>query len=446
MAVNPCYVRSTDGNNTDTGATWALADATLVGAMADIVAGSRVWVSQVHAESTAGAVTITMPGTVTSPNQVVCGNDGAEPPTALATTATVAATGANDLTITGSGYIRGIAFTGGSGNVNNGIRLNINAGFQFYELCDFINGSTGAATNAITLNNSGSDASRIILKNCRLKLGNAAQVINFAGQFVIDGGSIISGGTSPTVAFAMFSNRTCNGVIRNFDFSNWAAGVNLFSGGAVAAAALIRFVDCKLPSSWSGSLVSASITTAGVRVEMINCAAGSTNYSVWIEDCFGKLTQETTIVRSGGASDGTTPLSWKIATFAKNSFPHETFVSPDIRFWNDTTGSSKTVTVEVVSDIGSNLKDSEIWLEVDYLGSSATPQGTSISDAAASILATAADQASSSVTWTTTGLGAPVKQALSVTFTPQMKGLFNCRVHVAKPSITVYVDPVATVT
>lgn len=444
--ANPGYVRSTDGNNADNGSTWALANATLVGAMADAAAGDRIWVSQVHAETTAAAVTITMPGTVTTPNQVVCGNDGAAPPTALATTATVAATGANDLTINGSGYIRGIAFTGGSGNVNNGVRLLINAGFQLYESCDFINGSTGAATNAITLNNSGSDASKLILKNCRFKLGNAAQVINFAGQFLIDGGSIISGGTSPTIAFAMFSNRTCEGVIKNFDFSNWAAGVHLMTGGAVAAAAHIKFVECKLPASWSGNLLSATITTAGVRVEMFNCAAGATNYTVWVEDCFGQIKQETTIVRSGGASDGTTPLSWKIASFAKNAFPHETFVTPDIRFWNDTTGSSKTVTVEIVHDSATKLKDNEVWLEVDYLGSSATPQGTSISDAAASILATAADQAASSVTWTTTGLGAPNKQALSVTFTPQMKGLFVCRVHVAKSSYTLYVDPVATVT
>jgi hypothetical protein len=34
---------------------------------------------------------------------------------------------------------------------------------------------------------------------------------------------------------------------------------------------------------------------------------------------------------------------------------------------------------------------------------------------------------------------------LSVTFTPQMKGFFIARVVVAKPSYTVYVDPVLTV-
>jgi hypothetical protein len=65
----------------------------------------------------------------------------------------------------------------------------------------------------------------------------------------------------------------------------------------------------------------------------------------------------------------------------------------------------------------------------------------SIDDAMADVLATAASQASSSATWTTTGMSNANKQQLSVTFTPQEKGLIIARVCVAKSSYTLYVDP-----
>jgi hypothetical protein len=40
--ANPGYVRSTDGSDADNGSTWALANATLAGAMTDAAAGDRI--------------------------------------------------------------------------------------------------------------------------------------------------------------------------------------------------------------------------------------------------------------------------------------------------------------------------------------------------------------------------------------------------------------------
>ena len=93
------YVRSTDGNNVDNGSTWALAKADLTGAAAIDAAGDRIWVSQVHAESTAAAISFAWAGSAASPIWVCCGNDGASPPTALATTATVTTTGNSSITL-----------------------------------------------------------------------------------------------------------------------------------------------------------------------------------------------------------------------------------------------------------------------------------------------------------------------------------------------------------
>src|SRR3972149_1584016 len=90
--AGPYYVRSTDGSDADTGLTWALAKATLVGALAVAAAGERIWVSQAHAETQASAMTLTSAGTESSPVEILCGNDAAEPPTAMATTATISIT------------------------------------------------------------------------------------------------------------------------------------------------------------------------------------------------------------------------------------------------------------------------------------------------------------------------------------------------------------------
>ncbi len=70
MAV--IYLRSTDGSDADNGSTWALAKATLAAALTAAGAGGTVYVSQVHAETQAGAMTLTSPGTEASPVRVIC--------------------------------------------------------------------------------------------------------------------------------------------------------------------------------------------------------------------------------------------------------------------------------------------------------------------------------------------------------------------------------------
>jgi hypothetical protein len=97
------YVRSTDGNNADSGATWALAKATLAGAAAIAVAGDVIYFSQVHAESTASPIGVAGGGSVLLPTKWICANDAAEPPTAVATTATITTTSGNGITLFNSG-------------------------------------------------------------------------------------------------------------------------------------------------------------------------------------------------------------------------------------------------------------------------------------------------------------------------------------------------------
>jgi hypothetical protein len=238
-------------------------------------------------------------------------------------------------------------------------------------------------------------------------------------------------------------------LIENVDFSNFGAAVDLVSAPQSARAPYV-IRNCKLPASWSGNLMNTATfggLVPGAEISMYNCAAGAVNYAMWLERYAGTIKHEATLVRTGGASDGVTPLSWKMVSNANAGYPTSILYSPDIfPPYNSTTGSSKTLTVEILRDSATNLKDNEVWLEVSYLGSSGQPLGTLITDATADLVTTAADQTTSSVTWTTTGMSNPNKQSLSVTFTPQMAGFFICRVALAKASTTIYVDPKVTVT
>lgn len=437
------YVRSTDGSDADNGTTWALAKATLTGVAAIDTAGDTIWVSDNHAESTAGAVNLNFAGTAASPSKVLCGDDSAEPPTALATTATVTTTGNSTITVfSGGGYglVHGVSFIAGSG-ASGAASISLGGVKKTFDSCNFTLGTTDTGSR-ITPSTTG--AGYALIKNCGFKFSSASQGLavqsgNSTGLLHIQGGSLLAGGTSPT---ALFPAPAANAVflVEGFDLSNASAGVHLVS--STSAGTIGKFRNCKLPASWSGSLNS-STAGAGSVFEMFNCDAGDTNYRYRKSAEIGTIQDETTIVLA--ASDGTTTWSLKMVSNTGASYPLNTLDTPEITQWNETTGSPITVTVEIARDgTATKLTDAEIWLEVQYLGTSGFPLGSFISDAVATVIASAADQADSVAAWAGLG-GTNCKQALSVTFTPEEKGVIHAVVRLAKASATVYVDPVLTV-
>lgn len=439
--ANPGYVRSTDGSNGDNGSTWALANATLGGAMADQSAGDRIWISQSHAETSASNTTITCPGSLASPCQMLCGNDAAEPPTALASTATITTTSTADLFVDGNFYCYGVSFFS-----NHYIWLSGGTAPQIQQFDNCAFRLTGSSGEFIWLSNGGFQDNGIIRwTNCNVRFGATGQGIFATGRMEWIGGSVLSGGTSPTNLFLNGAFRTYQGkfLISGVDLSNLGTSTNLFLAGDQQVDGVIR--NCKLPASWNGVLISGT-QTAGSRYAMYNCDSGDTNYRLWVEDFSGSIKSETTIIRTGGANDGTTGLSWKMVTAANAEYPVIHLESPEIVIWNETTGSSVSVTAEIVHDSagagsGSKFQDNEIWIDVQYLGTSGYPLGTVITDCKADVLASAANQTDSTETWTTTGLTTPVKQKLSVSFTPRKKGFIHAKIVMAKASKTCYVCP-----
>jgi hypothetical protein len=439
------YVRSTDGSNADDGSTWALAKATLAGAQAIAVAGDTVYVSQAHAETDTSNLALLWAGTLANPIRILCVNDAAEPPTVLATSASLTRTGGAQIGFHGSIYVYGLRVVSSANiNLNNSDAVGRDA--MVFDSCLLRSGSNFVASANAT------DSAEVWLKNCQLRYPGAGNYFQAGGRIRISGGSIETGGITPTNMFyAGTSGRGGVVEIEGFDFSNFTSGFSFFQGANFTVPGRMVVRNCKLPASWSGSLITGTITGYGARAEMHNCDSGDTNYRFRAQDYSGQIDSETTIYRTGGATDGTTPISWRMASNANTVFPAVLLESPELpAVWNTSVGSSKTATVEIVQDGASALTDGEVWLEVQYLSASGFPLSSFVSDRKG-LLAAGTAQATSAAAWTgDTGTGPNGSTTwntlkLECTFTPQEAGYIQARVYLAKPSTTVFVDPKITV-
>lgn len=437
------------GSNTSPYDTWAKAATLLATALGVDAAGDSVYVDSTHIETTSGSVTWPMAGTAANPVRVVSANAGSgAPPNTSATGASIETTGTTTTSFTGSGYLQGIDFSIGSSNLAFTVSMGSGAATsQTFEDVSFTCPATSSA-QGFTLGAEGTFAASCIRwLNVDWDPGRDNHVIRLRNaDFEWNGGVV--GGTPLAGPIFSFGATGRGGVARvsGVNFSACTTGV-IFSAVASGVGSY-TMSGCKVPASWSGDVYNGD-PPPGFRAQMINCDGGDTNYRLWVKENSGSIRDETTIVRTGGASDGTTPLSWKMATNANANYLN-VLTSPPIAIWNDTTGSSKTATIEIITD-NVTLTNAEAYVTLEYLGTSGFPLTLFASDDVAgdnsgNILATPASQASSSETWTTTGLTTPVKQKLSVTFTPQEKGFLYAVVHLVKASTTVYVDPVITVT
>jgi len=437
------YLRSTDGNDADDGSTWALAKATLAAALTAAGAGGTVYVSQAHAETQAGAMVLTSPGTEASPVLVVCVSDAAEPPTTRASTATVTVSGAAVISFRGSAYSYGVDYL--SAHTLGAFAVGASSTVASWSFDEVLFSLTASASNRWSLGGS-SSGSIARLRNCVFKFANVGARIRVGGKLIWTGNnsSVDASGSIPTFLFdAPGGLDAAIAVIEGVDLSALGSGKALV-GVTAADSGDFLFLNCKLGSSVS--ILSGAIAAhGGVRVRLINCDSGDTQYRYAQALYEGMETSETTIVRSGGATDRTTPIALKIVTTAGASarWPYE---SLPMEFWNESL-SALTVTIPVLTD-NVTLTDAEAWLEVEYLGTSGFPLGVFASDRVADpIFGTPANQTTDATSsWTTTGLGTPVKQSLSVTFTPAEKGIVRARVCIAKASTTVYYDPKALTT
>ena len=443
MAVYYVYSGAAGSAN---GSSWVNAYTTLAAGITGKAAGETLYVAHDHAESTSGNLSIgNVTSTPSNPIKLICVNrSGSVPPVSadLRATAQVTTTGAGNITFTSGFYIYGIIFFGNTSTIPAiTMGTDTNTALKF-DNCSLRSGAT-ATSLSFGLNNGVSAGGYIELVNTTLSFGNVGSGTRISCDLRWRNTASALLGTITTALFN-FGNSSaigrgamieCIGV----DLSAAGSGKTLVNtASATPTASRARFVDCKLDAAVTKSVVPPG--PGALEVDFIRTGSAGVNYAVTCVRYTGTLTEETTIVRtSGGATDGTTKISWKVVTTATCGFTLP-FECPVIAIWNDTTGSAKTATIECIG--AAIATDQEVWVELEYLGDAASPQGSFINDGKADILATAANQTSSSETWG----GSTAAFKLAVTFTAQQRGWVYCRVKIGKASSTFYIDPLVTLT
>src|SRR4249919_3257638 len=156
----------------------------------------------------------------------------------------------------------------------------------------------------------------------------------------------------------------------------------------------------------------------------------------------GTETTETSITRVGGAADPNGQAqSRKIVTTANAQWLRP-FKAEPYAIWNPRTAANVTVTVCGTINAGALPNNDDIWLEVEYLGSSLTPIGTIVNTTKSNVLAANAAVAADGSTWNGGGSGAgwsPFKLVAVLSAPqPQMKGFIYITVKAATVSATYY--------
>lgn len=414
-------------------------------------AGNTIYIGDNHAES---GTTITLSPQSALLSKVICHNhSGSYPPGSgnLATTATITASSSIGLNMQGPFYFYGITFGGpvpGNMGICNSSGSNANApNWCYFDNCSFA--PLSGANGGLALGPGGSSYCDIIWNNCTVKLGTTAAYVNpqsckFTWQNT--GAVLASGSSVPTGATALIEpgtpaqGRVTNIVLEALDLSQITGNLFNSANSTTLTASTVIVRDCKLNASTTIA------TPAGSEVvELVRSDSGATAYKSARYAYEGTETTETSITRVGGAVDPTGQVQTRKIITTANSQWLKPFKAEPYAIWNSTTGANVTVTVYGTLNAGAVPFNDDIWLEVGYLGSSATPLGTIVTTTKASVLAANAAVASDSSSWNGGGSGAgwsPFKLVATLSSPqPGLAGYIDVRVRAAKASTTYYIDP-----
>jgi hypothetical protein len=441
------YVDSAAGSNTSPYDTWAKAATSLIDAAALAAAGEDIYVASSHAETAASAKAIVFTNSTTAaPIRVVCTDKLATPPllaNMVATpTGSVTTTGNNAITVTGCAYIYGLIFscgtTAASPSLTTGgaIRTDI-----VYDNCALKLAATssplivfGTATTSV--------GCRVTLNNTTVRFASitaAIQCISLLDLTIKNVASFVdTGGTIPTNLFSTGSTGGGRVLLEGVDLSGMSTKMLTI---AQANGLQIHLKDCKEPASYSATNGVNTPTSPSSVIFKSRTGSSGVAYNIEKYDVRGTQLTETTCVRTGGAQVNGTGVAMKITGTSSAKFTAP-FESTPLSINNTTTGASVIVTVYGYWAGASIPTNEELWLEISYLGSAATPVATfDVSTRKAQVLSTAATVAvTDSSTW---GVGGTTKFKWAVTLSspaPNLAGHLSVVVKSASTNAT-WIDP-----
>lgn len=347
---------------------WAAPHARLANASASgwTFAGQNVYVGSNHAETQATAITMSFAGTVSAPTSLICTPTTSAPPTTSATGASVTVSANAQLTINDGGsqvlQLSGIAFSSaGSMTImdDSGTWLLVCAACSF---------SLTGVSGGIGIGYTNGQGIIQLRDGCSISLASTVQDVNLAGcQFIWKGGTCVMGGSLSATASIFNTNGGVTAFIEGVDFTS----VEAHSIATYSSTAYFCIKDCSLRS---GLLLATNPANgSGVIDGMRNDSAG-TNYQIEHHTGTGDCVTNTSIVRTGGASDGATPVSHFATTIATlNIVP---FDSIPLNIWNTVLSTNRNVTLYGLANTPAMPTNAQFWFDVAYQGSASAALAT----------------------------------------------------------------------
>jgi hypothetical protein len=369
--------------------------------------GNNVFIASEHQETAAPTMTVSGASSAAKPVNFLCVAKSPVPPTAVTTGATWAATGAATVqgTTNGSTYWNGLTIsTGGNLALNN-------AGV--YQWMRFDN-STFVLTGTASLNGFtiGANPSYIEWNNCSVKLFNTSTFVRITGAFFVwrNSTAFAAGSPIPTVSLIQLHTSTAAVSMDGVDFTGLT---NALVGTELSSPGPLILKNCKVPA---GVPLAATpqLQPGNDEAHFVNCDSAATNYrnEKWAYQ--GTLTTSggasnnvgDGVYHTNGATDGVTPVSWKMATTA-NCLWSYAFQSFPVTAWNTSAGSigSQTVTAYGIAATATVPNNDQFWIDIEYMGTVGGPLTNLATGTKASILATGAAQTADTSVWS-----APARQ------------------------------------
>lgn len=372
---------------------WALAHWQLSAlAVGDKTDHCVVYVSEDYTFSTAFQAVVTSTN-IRIVSFICCDKTSGEPPTTLATTATIS--GNIDHYHSRRLYYYGFHF----------LNITIEEGyFNYYDHCTF--------ENVSFLNPHSSIYYQCIVKGTTRLVSK-------------DGG------------LALYCTYESNTATSPIDVST-AVGVDLssLSTSIILDNRTTNYYYCKLPNGWNNFTATSGVPNF---INLINTSSFKFTQRGSIT-----ISRSETIYRINGASDGTAnSISYyRIKTHAVSHTSPRTLSSPYVLspflLAIDVTFGSPTFTVEIVHDSLSLLNTDMIWLEALYLGDATSKL---LNFKSTRNLLSPVVHPTSSVSWITTGLINPIKQKLQISLPIRQRGLAYIFVGISVQGKTIYIDP-----
>lgn len=431
---------------TESGNDWTNAYTDIGTGVAALAAGDRLFVASDHVDANVNAAyNLTFAGTPTNPNTVYsCSRTtGAYTPGAQVFRSGTS----SSINFSGSFASFGVDYTVGASGQSAQVRAAQSttlAQLQVFQDC--VMGALGSGSTSYIAHGTTAQtlSSEVVYRNVQYRFGSVA-----GGGLRLSSGVLVTVENCAlhpsSVAIAAFSR---NGIgepialrIRGLDMSVASTSASIYDGTGAAVMDL-KVDGVVMPSGWTGAPL--LNTPLGDECLATNVSAGNTNYEISHQNAWGRTVQDTGVYLTGGMSDGTTPMSWKVVTNTGAKWPSSPYKGPESAIWCDVT-TAKTYTFELVTD-NVDLTDQDFGIECTYFANG-TNTLKAVDSTVLEPFGSWAVLTTSTASWTGTGgFTLAKKYKIAITITAGKKGPILFRPVLLKASTTVYFDADPTVT